>query len=454
MILEHLELRHFRGFEHLSVAVDRHLTVFIGNNGAGKTAVLDSIALLLVPVLSRLPIQKRGKVPSLAQSDIRLIEEDQAAPFVQVACVGRDKGSGQIAWDRIRLRDPSARTRREAPAKRRDTRDLYRHLDEITDAHNDKRPYRLPVFAFYGTNRAVDIPRNRLYTHAIPKYFRRLAGLENALETKSDFRRAIAWFEFFEQRELRARRDEEISGSHPGLDAVRRAVQSMIPELRGPRIDANRHFVVDARDPSGKLIRLHLDQLSDGYQVMLGVVMDFALRLALANPPETVGGDVLASEAILMIDEVDLHLHPAWQQRVIPDLRRTFPNTQIIVSTHSPQVLSTVRAESIRILEHAAEGGWRARTPQEQTRGVESAYVMASVMGIDPVPPLEEPRWLSDYRALIETGQSESEEAQQLRARLEAHYGPRHPVILDCDRLIRFQAFKNRVRPDSGKGNG
>src|SRR5271157_3467329 len=124
----------------------------------------------------------------------------------------------------------------------------------------------------------------------------------------------------------------------------------MIPEIRNPSIDGTTgRFAVNIMDPNGIAIRLHLDQLSDGYQVMLGVVMDFALRLALANPPEKPGDDVLASEAILSIDEVDLHLHPSWQQRVIPDLRRTFPNTQLILTTHSPQVATTVPSTNLRI---------------------------------------------------------------------------------------------------------
>jgi len=80
-------------------------------------------------------------------------------------------------------------------------------------------------------------------------------------------------------------------------------------------------------------------QLSDGYKTLLGLVIDLSMRMGLANPHL---GDPLQAEAVVMIDEVDLHLHPAWQQRVLGDLLRTFPNTQFIVTTHSPFVVETL----------------------------------------------------------------------------------------------------------------
>ena len=145
----------------------------------------------------------------------------------------------------------------------------------------------------------------------------------------------------------------------------------------------------------------------------------------------------------MLVDEIDLHLHPSWQQRVLSDLMQTFPNTQFIVTTHSPQVLTTVKSESIRILTKDREDKWMASTPAEQTRGVESADAL-SIMGVDPVPPVEEAKQLEDYRALIENSEHRTEEGQSLRNAIVQHFGADHPLIRDCDRLIRFQEFKRR----------
>ena len=107
--------------------------------------------------------------------------------------------------------------------------------------------------------------------------------------------------------------------------------------------------------------KLSLDQLSGGYRIVLALAADIAARMVTGNPHRD---NPLESEAIVLIDEVELHLHPSWQQRVLIDLARTFPNTQFIVSTHSPQVLTTVEPQRIvklyweddRIVAGAPEG--------------------------------------------------------------------------------------------------
>ena len=142
-----------------------------------------------------------------------------------------------------------------------------------------------------------------------------------------------------------------------------------------------------------------------------------------------------------MIDEVDMHLHPRWQQRVTDLLRRAFPSLQIILSTHSPHVLSTVDKGSIRVI-RLDDGVAHVETPEFQTRGVESADVLSTIMGVDPIPKVEEASWLREYRGLIEDSLATSERALGLRAMLENHFGSNHPVILDADRLIRFQEFR------------
>lgn len=160
-----------------------------------------------------------------------------------------------------------------------------------------------------------------------------------------------------------------------------------------------------------------------------------------------VDGEPLASPthapAIMLVDEIDLHLHPSWQQRVLPDLMRAFPGTQFIVTTHSPQVLSTVDKECIRVV-RMVEGWHVLETPQFQTKGVESASVLTEIMGVDSVPRVEEAKWLDDYRALIERGEHETPEGLRLRENLARHFGGQHPVMRGHDTLIRFEEFKRR----------
>jgi predicted ATP-binding protein involved in virulence len=204
----------------------------------------------------------------------------------------------------------------------------------------------------------------------------------------------------------------------------------MISNVTNPRIDGKTgRFAVDSKDPTGVDIRLHLDQLSDGYQVMLGVVMDFALRLALANPPAKSDDEVLQTEAIMIVDEIELHLHPLWQQRVIPDLQRTFPNTQFILTTHSPQVATTVPSPSLRILKNG-----RLFEVPAGTEGAEAERLLVDVFGAPTRSPhVDEPGWLRRYMELVDAGQHESKEAVDLRAKLDTWSQGNEPLLKRLD---------------------
>ena len=154
--------------------------------------------------------------------------------------------------------------------------------------------------------------------------------------------------------------------------------------------------------------------------------------MAQGNPHRD---EPLRSEAVVLIDEIELHLHPSWQQRILNDLRRTFPNTQFIVSTHSPQVLTTVEPEHIvelaredgRIVAGAA-AGW--------TYGAEAGDVLSVVMGVDERPANDFTRKLARYRCLVGDDQGESDEALALRRDLQ-QLSPDDPALGRADVEIR-----------------
>ena len=116
----------------------------------------------MAPILSRFPFEKRPKLLSITPSDIRLIDIDQSAPFSHLSASAQLNGSENIEWDRTRFRDSSQATKELAPKRRHETKQLYAAVDQTDDAHNEGREYKLPVFAFYGTNRAVNVPHNRM----------------------------------------------------------------------------------------------------------------------------------------------------------------------------------------------------------------------------------------------------------------------------------------------------
>lgn len=186
--------------------------------------------------------------------------------------------------------------------------------------------------------------------------------------------------------------------------------------------------------------RLPLQFLSDGIQNMVALVADLAYRCVVLNPHL---GEAAARETcgVVLIDEIDMHLHPRWQQVVVELIRKAFPKIQFIVTTHSPQVLSTVGNESIRLIR--LDGAAASVTkPRYQTRGIESADILARLMDVDPVPQVEEARWLSEYRALLQLSKQQSPEAAELWEKIVSHFGADNPVLSEIAVLRRFQEFR------------
>ena len=183
--------------------------------------------------------------------------------------------------------------------------------------------------------------------------------------------------------------------------------------------------------------------MSDGIRAMISLSADIARRACQLNPHH--GPDApRVTPGIVLIDEVDLHLHPEWQQRVLGRLQETFPLVQFVVSTHSPQVLSSVSSANIRTIDREGEHSWSAASPVDEIKGLSSEVALSEVMEVSPTPPVPETEILNEYTELIEQGLAQSEQAKNLRAVLENTYGDTHRVLRDADRRIRFQSLKSR----------
>ena len=163
--------------------------------------------------------------------------------------------------------------------------------------------------------------------------------------------------------------------------------------------------------------------------------------MAQGNPHRA---NPLEAEAIVLIDEIELHLHPSWQQRILEDLMRTFPNTQFIVSTHSPQILTTVKPHQIVGL-HWEDNCIVAHQANDATFGAKAGEVLSTVMGVDERPSrIEFVKVLGKYTSLVSDGQGEFEEAANLRKKLE-ELSHRDPALDRADIEIRRQRIMKKM---------
>ncbi|MBP6611493.1 MAG: AAA family ATPase [Paludibacter sp.] len=326
MTFNNLRINNFRSKELLEIKLGSKLTLLVGENGSGKTSILDAIALCLGAILTHLP---KVSGISFKKNDLRQVN-NHFAPYTRV---GIETTAG-IVWDRTERRDKSLKTASEIPAGV-GLQKLRKYLDEqIINPFNEGKDFKLPVFSYYGVSRALlEVPLRR---RDFPKSHQRFEALENSLNSVTRFKSAFVWFYNKENEEQRKQRElKDFDYKLPELETVRSAITTMFPNITEPHIMLNPlRFAVKI---DGEL--MDITQLSDGYKTLLSLVIDLASRMALANPDMT---NPLETQAIVLIDEIDLHLHPEWQRRVVSDLMQVFSNTQFILTTHSPYIVEAV----------------------------------------------------------------------------------------------------------------
>ena len=419
MKLKRVKIENYRAIERLELQLDPSLTVFHGDNAHGKTSILSAIAVGL------------GSIPQLLPdvSSIGFLKTDRRK--LQSLQVELTTTNGFAWW-----RTMGPRGRRAA------LRELKEAMEAIVDADREgSPPLDLPIVAFYDTDRAVfDKPRSR---RRLKTEFSRYAALEGALSARTAFKGFFNWFYAKENEELREQKaGRDFDFRLKDLNAVRQAIASMVREVSDPRIEFGPLRFVVSVESGRKAVNLTLNQLSGGYRIVLALAADLARRMVQGNPHLD---DPLAAEAIILIDEVDLHLHPLWQQRILEDLSRTFPNAQFIVSTHSPQVLTTVRPEHIVSLRRE-DGRIVAGQAAAATFGAAAGDVLFTVMGVNERPGGNEfVGRLTNYMDLVGDGRGESEEALSLRRELE-DLSPNDPALDRADIEIRRRKLLESMR--------
>ena len=363
MKINFLELTNFRGMQSGRISFKgKDFVVLIGDNGSGKTTILEAITKAFVPIL-RAVNGDAVKQCDLTNNDIR-----HGSTSVAVT-VGIELDGEEYVWTnkrRIASYVSFDESIEEIEKLGNDSKKLkQKYGDCVTDS-------ALPLVLYYGTDRIIrEVPKRG---HI--KDFAVVDSLRNCFDNVNYFRDFYDWFKTEEDVELRELRDNK-TYKNPRLDCVRTAIERMIKGYSNLRIELN---------PSRMLLTnqegmdLQIEQLSGGYKAVLSVIADIAKRLAIANPNSQ---NPLEEEAVILIDEIDLHLHPKWQKTIVDDLKRTFPNCQFIISTHSPfvvQALSASELYDISSMQYAGEQGnykgWSIDAIQEKKMGVEKKTPM------------------------------------------------------------------------------
>ncbi|MDF1580040.1 MAG: AAA family ATPase [Desulfuromonadales bacterium] len=371
MHIQKLNLIAYRGAKNLSLELHPQLNVFVGMNGSGKSTTLDATAILLSWFANRIKHASSSGRP-IAETDIK---NDAPMAMLETTCSFVDRS---FTWNIIKIRKGYVK---------KDNSSILVQLTEIIkviqlDISENNGNVNLPLLAYYPVNRAVlDIPLRIRERHR----FDLLSAYDGSLTSGANFRTFFEWFREREDLENENRRyvndlikPEDFQFPDPQLEAVRTALNQFLPEFSDLTVRRNPLRMEVKKNNK----RLSVNQLSDGEKCLMAMVGDLARRMAIANPMRR---NPLEGDGIILIDEIDLHLHPKWQRMVIPKFMEIFPNCQFLVSTHSPHVITHVQPENLFLLRMSEEGLTSLRPSESYGKTVER--VLEDLMGLETTRP-------------------------------------------------------------------
>jgi predicted ATP-binding protein involved in virulence len=439
MRINRLVLGNFRCFEHLELELDARMTLLVGTNGAGKTAVLDGLAIALGAWLGGTS-QVAHEDRTIAASDARLVRQESAGLAtsnptfpVWVAADGiiEIEGTGTAChWTR-ELQRVGGRTTSRAHGLRRAA--LSAESKAIEDPDQP-----LPLIAYYGTGR-LWVQKRVVVDSRSPNS--RMGGYAACLEFASNHKLFERWMENREGDRIQRLAAAQSAGGDltqvrsPHLEAVEKTAIACLEGARRFYYSIN-HEELRVEFEDGQ--EIPFSSLSDGQRSLIVLAADMAWRSAQLNPHY--GSDAPRKTAgIVLIDEIELHLHPQWQRTVIRNLMRAFENIQFVMTTHSPQVVSTARPEWMRVLH--PDGSWDR---VEYTYGRNSDALLRDVFGI--------PDRLQDVRERIEQvevllGSGDLQRARDALSRLEQDLGPTDDLVSG----LRWEIMDAEVHGSDGE---
>lgn len=386
MRIENIILDNFRAIDYAKLDLHGKSTIIFGINGTGKSSVLRSIDLLFANIINGIVNRKELKQNyTLQLEDIQYgKKETEISALINLE-------NENIEYYREMVRSTGKRSQNTTSLKK--IADIF-HRKYITDEEQGN----IAIFANYGTNRLVlDIPLRIRTHHTFDIY----SSFEKAIENKIDFRTFFEWYRNQEDYENEHKIEiGDLQYQDRALKAVRTAILSMLDDCSNLRVA--RKPRLEMKIDKGN-ISLNVSQMSDGEKCTMALLGDLARRLTLANP---MLDNPLLGEGIVLIDEIELHMHPSWQRKILGILEHIFPNVQFIITTHSPIILSEVNEDYNLFFMNRKDTGIEIKK-MSQLNGYDANAVLEQFMGTSSVNP-ETEKFIDSIYENIEHGEFET----------------------------------------------
>lgn len=438
MKINQIELNNFRKYTSAQFNFNSQFNILIGNNASGKTTILDAMAMLLATYFQGSGIMTGGGI--LRKSDARyIVTEKEGQIFLEPQSEVWIKATASLYGT-----NNTIEWIRELGDRGGKAKEIIACGNESRKTIQEGKDTDLPILLYYGAGRLWALHRD--VKNGKPGS--QLDAYRYCLDPKSDQNSFHKWFKRLTISELQNKKNI------PALHAVRAAVMQCIPGAVNFIFDINADTILIELKKEGVV---RFNDLSDGFRNMVAMIADITHRCAKLNPH--LGENVAKqTRGIIMIDELDLHLHPKWQRRVIPDLRTAFPEIQFITTTHSPFIIQSAYEGEIIDLDNIplpntvviTDSSAAAPGPSETHVGKSIEDIVETIMGI-PIPQRSE-RYQDMYHAaqkyytILKEGENATEdEKEKLKNDLDILAAP-------FSDNIAYHAFLDMERTFSGLG--
>lgn len=341
MRIDKIKIKNFKGFADETFDLNPSFTVLIGDNAKGKTSALDALAVAAGSFLRGIDVANH-EARGINKREVRVKTiEGQPRPQlpVEIECFGEVNGVYlKEGWKRTVNKLSQKTTTTYADAK-----NIERLASGMLQESRQNGKVTFPVIAYHGTG--------RLWAEHEEKkavYKKQGEGVELAytrcLSPKSSSKEFLSWYKTYEDEIKKFGSPKEKAL----LQSFKEAIISMIPDNHWT--DMSYSFkdedLIGIFKNNNKTDRLLFSQLSDGYRNLIGMVADIAYRCIKLNPH--LGDDAVSlTPGLVLIDELDLHLHPNWQKRIVSDLKTVFKNIQFVATTHSPFIVQSLKSDEL-----------------------------------------------------------------------------------------------------------
>lgn len=463
MYINKLSLENYRRFSHFEIEFDKRCNVLVGINASGKSTILDAASIALGAYFLGFKVDN-VRANSIQKEDVRQQSHDLESKIdvqPQFPCTVFAQGiidGENLTWKRSLEKSGGKTTYASAREMSLHSSDVQRRVQE------GDSELILPLISYYGTGR-LWAQMSESQNKAV-KASNRLSGYIDCLSAKANEHLLNQWFYQTTMQGLEELQDNPSAKPLPELEAVKSVLARLI-EATGAFVDVDIRYSarragleIEYRTPveseglegqeevigeesqsRRERIRnprevLMVSQLSDGYRNTLSMVADIAYRMAVLNP-QLRGAAIAETPGIVLIDEIDLHLHPGWQQHILPDLMELFPQVQFIVTTHAPAVISSVESQHIILLDDNAQ-----KISPIGTYGKDVNSILKYLMAVEPRIKGVQARF-SRFDELITQGKLE--EADAVLNELEGVLGPDDHDVLSARITLDFEKLGDDV---------